>query len=133
MERLPAFDVADTLDALLGIEYERAEPDHLVATLALRKEFLGPYGDFRTGVAAAIAESMCSYGTALTVVPRGHIPLGASNDTTVVARPGGERLRAEAKVVSAAEDLWLWDGSLTTEDGTLIAVSRITVAVRPSS
>jgi uncharacterized protein (TIGR00369 family) len=127
----PVLNIADTLDGFLGIEYERADPEHLVATVGLRQEFLGAYGDFRTGVAAAIAESMCSFGTARTVMPKGHVALGSRNDTTVVARPTGKRLRAEATVVSATDDQWLWDGSLTTEDGTLIAVSRVSVAVRP--
>jgi uncharacterized protein (TIGR00369 family) len=132
MARRPLLNVAGTLDGLLDIEYERAEPEHLVATLPLRKEYLAAYGDFRTGVAAAIAESICSFGTALTVVPEGKLPLGSRNDTAVVARPKGDRLRAEATVVSASDDQWLWDCDLTAEGGTRIAVSRVAVAVRPS-
>jgi uncharacterized protein (TIGR00369 family) len=128
----PVLNLAGTLDAFLGIEYELAEPEQLIATLGLREEFLGTYGDFRTGVAAAISESICSFGTALTVVPKGDLPLGSRNDTDVVARPSGDRLRAEATVVSVADDRWLWDCILTTEDGARIAVSRVTVAVRPA-
>jgi acyl-coenzyme A thioesterase PaaI-like protein len=128
----PDLDLTGTLDGFLGLDYERAEPGHLVATVALREEFLGDDGDLRTGIAAAIAESMCSYGTALTAVPKGLVPLSSEIDTMVVARPTGERLRAEAKLIAESDDLGFWDGYLTTVDGSLIALTQVTMVVRPS-
>ena len=53
-------------------------------------EHLGSDGTVRSGVYAAIAESLASTGTAVEVVPQGFFPSGLSNSTHVVgdAREG---------------------------------------------
>ena len=75
-----------SFDAHYGLEF--LSPTH--GRVTLTPEHLGADGTVRSGVYAAIAESLASTGTAVEVVPQGFFPSGLSNSTHVVgdAREG---------------------------------------------
>ena len=85
----------------------------------------------RSGVYAAIAESMASTGTAVEVVPQGLIPSGLSNSTHVVGdardgRAGG----ASPAAARAASCEWLWDVEIGPPGGAPTAIATVAIAVR---
>src|SRR4029078_3625333 len=73
-------------DAHLGHEFLTPT----TSRLTLRAAHLGSDGTVRSGVYAAVAESLASTGTAVEVLPQGFFPSGLSNATHVVgdAREG---------------------------------------------
>jgi 1,4-dihydroxy-2-naphthoyl-CoA hydrolase len=75
-----------SFDAHYGLEF--AEPTR--GRVTIRAELLGPDGTVRSGVYAAMAESLASTGTAVEVLSQGLIPSGLSNSTHVIgeARDG---------------------------------------------
>jgi 1,4-dihydroxy-2-naphthoyl-CoA hydrolase len=120
-----------TFDAELGLEWVAIEPEMVEATFPLRPAYVTAPGWLQTGIPAAMAETIASAGTARVVVPRGEAAMGQWNQTTVVAKAGGDTLKAVARLVSSEQDQWLWDVRITDAAGTVCAVSQVSIAVRP--
>ena len=91
---------------------------------------LGLVGSVHSGVFAAIAESLASTGTALAVVPEGHMALGLSNDTSVLEPVTSGTLHATARAMSRSDDAWVWTVDTRDREGRPCSLSRVTVAVR---
>ena len=130
----PAVPFERTFDALYGLEFtseDVAAGGVLYGRIAVREQVLDRHGAVHGGVFAAAAEALASSGTALVVLPQGNAAMGLSNDTTVLARVTGGELAFEARVVSRADDAWLWTVDARDADGRPCAHSRVTVAVRP--
>ena len=85
----------------------------------------------RSGVYAAIAESIASTGTAVEVVPQQLFPSGLSNSTHVVgdARDGVLEAVARCRARGALE--WLWDVEIGPPGGAPTAIATVAIAVRP--
>jgi acyl-coenzyme A thioesterase PaaI-like protein len=116
-----------SFDAHYGLEYLGPTSGRIT----VRSEHLGPDGTVRSGVYAAMAESIASTGTAVEVVPRGFFPSGLSNSTHVV---GGARegvLEAVARCRARGELEWLWDVEIGPPGGAPAAIATVTIAVRP--
>jgi acyl-coenzyme A thioesterase PaaI-like protein len=93
-------------------------------------ELMGAHGLLHGGVYAAAAEALASRGTALTVIPAGFAAMGQGNDTTVLEPVSSGSIELEARVLRRREDAWLWSVE-SSVGGTLVAFTRVTVAVRP--
>jgi 1,4-dihydroxy-2-naphthoyl-CoA hydrolase len=123
-----------SLDALLGLELvggELGDGEVVRARVAMRPELMGASGVVHGGVLAAVAEALASRGTALVVIPQGMMAQGLSNDTTSTHGISEGTLHAVARVVSAADDTWVWAVEMRDEAGEMCGFSRVTIAVRP--
>ncbi len=103
----------------------------VTARVPVREELLGAHGAVHGGVLAALAEATASTGTWVAVMPEGFMAMGLSNDTTVTSPVTSGTIHAEARVVVRGDDAWVWSVEATDDDGTTVAFSRVTVAVRP--
>jgi 1,4-dihydroxy-2-naphthoyl-CoA hydrolase len=125
----------DSFDALYGLEMADSEPEAdgtLRGRLLVRPELLGAEGVMHGGVAAAVAESLASVGTAIAVAADGLLVSGMSNDTTVITPvAAGTALHATATPRGRGADLWVWSVELRDDSDALRAFSRVTIAVRP--
>jgi 1,4-dihydroxy-2-naphthoyl-CoA hydrolase len=115
-----------SFDARYGLEY--VEPTRGRVTIG--PEHLGADGTVRSGVYAAIAESLASTGTAVEVVPQGLIPSGLSNSTHVVGEAREGVLEAQARCRARGAGEWLWDVEIGPQGGVATAVATVTIAVR---
>ena len=130
----PAVPFEECFDARYGLEvtYEDVAGEGVVrATVPVGGSLLTAHGFVHGGVFAAAAEALASRGTALSVIPEGSAAMGQGNDTTVVAAAGGGAIAFEARLLRRGDDAWLWSVEATADDGSLVAFSRVTVAVRP--
>jgi 1,4-dihydroxy-2-naphthoyl-CoA hydrolase len=127
----PPVPFEECFDAAYGLEMDTSAEGVVIGRVAVREELLGEHGAVHGGVLAALAEATASTGTWVAVMPDGLAAMGLSNDTTVVAPIGEGLIRAEARVVARGDDAWVWRVEATDGDGTVVAFSRITVAVRP--
>jgi 1,4-dihydroxy-2-naphthoyl-CoA hydrolase len=93
-------------------------------------ELLTRHGLVHGGVFASAAEALASRGTALIVIPAGFAAMGQGNDTTVLEPVSAGAIELDARVLRRSEDAWLWTVE-SVVGGTLVAFSRVTVAVRP--
>jgi 1,4-dihydroxy-2-naphthoyl-CoA hydrolase len=126
------FDVC--FDAQYGLEVvsDDVEGEGTVrGRVPVRDELLTGEGVVHGGVYAIAAEALASRGTALAVIPHGFMAMGQSNDTNVLAPVSEGVVHFEARVVSRAEDAWVWTVHASDEAGRPCGLSRVTVAVRP--
>lgn len=123
-----------TLDARIGVR--RPHPNDTAdvrhGTLTVAPHHCDRHGALAGGVLATIAEGLASQGTLDAVLPGGCSAQGLSNDTTLLTAVGpGAEVESVARMVSQAESEWVWTIVATAQDGTPVALSRVTVAVRP--
>jgi 1,4-dihydroxy-2-naphthoyl-CoA hydrolase len=89
-----------------------------------------PVGVVHGGVYSALAETLASVATAESV--GGDMAVfGMSNVTNFLRTLTEGTVEAEASAVHSGRTTWVWDVKLVDEQGRVVAVSRVTVAVRP--
>ena len=86
----------------------------------------------RSGVYAAMAESLASTGTAVEVLTQGLIPSGLSNSTHVIGEARGGVLEARARCRARASGEWLWEVEIGVADGAPTAIATVAIAIRPA-
>ena len=121
-------------DAQYGLEIvsDDVEGEGVVrGRVPVRDFLLTEHGLVHGGVFASVAEALASRGTALSVIPKGFAAMGQANDTNILELVSSGVIHVDARVVSRAEDVWLWAVDARDEAGRPCAVSRVTVAVRP--
>ena len=100
---------------------------------AVRDEIKQPAGLVHGGVYAAIAESLATNGTAPPCSPGRQYGDGPVQPDQL---PAPDHARASINAVARARHrgrtTWVWEVELTDDDGRLCALTRVTVAVRPS-
>jgi uncharacterized protein (TIGR00369 family) len=115
---------------LIGIEYLEHTGDVIRARVEVTDRVRQPYGIVHGGVHATIAETICSYATAVGVGVDGKIAMGQSNSTTFMRPINDGHVNAAARTLHRGRTTWVWDVDITDDDGRLCAVVRMTVAVR---
>ena len=115
-----------SFDGRYGLEYTSPTSGRV----QVRPDHLGPDGTVRSGVYAAMAESIASTGTAVEVVPRGFFPSGLSNSSHVVGDVRDGVLQAVARCRARGELEWLWDVEIGPPGGAATAVATVAIAVR---
>lgn len=116
-----------------GVSIERGivEADGLViASFEVSDRVRQPFGIVHGGVYSAVAESTCSIGTAAAVVPAGQIAMGQSNQASFLRPITDGVVRCEANARHRGRSTWIWDCDFTDEAARLLAVVRMTIAVR---
>ena len=133
MEFTPPVPFEEGFDSTYGLDMdlERADEGVVTARVPVREELLGAHGAVHGGVLASLAEATASTGTWVAVMPGGFMAMGLSNDTTITSPVTSGTIHAEARVVARGDDAWVWSVEATDDDGTAVAFSRVTVAVRP--
>jgi 1,4-dihydroxy-2-naphthoyl-CoA hydrolase len=121
-----------TLDDVLGFELLETGPERCRARFAVEKRVQQPLGLVHGGAYAALAESMVSATTHLAVEGDGNFAVGQSNNTSFF-RPATEGVvHAEGTPIHRGRTTWVWDVRFTDDQERLLAVSRVTIAVRPA-
>jgi 1,4-dihydroxy-2-naphthoyl-CoA hydrolase len=132
----PAVPFEASFDAQYGLEVvsDDAEGEGVVrGRVQVRDALLTDHGVVHGGLFASAAETLASRGTAMAVMPGGCMAMGQSNDTNILEPMSRGVIHVEARVVSRAEDAWVWTVHARDEAGRPCALSRVTVAVRPLS
>jgi 1,4-dihydroxy-2-naphthoyl-CoA hydrolase len=119
-------------DRLYGLELLAYDEAEVRAQVTVRDELKQPAGLVHGGVYASMAESMTSLATALAVMDEGNTAMGLSNSTSFL-RPVTEGVvRARATRLHRGRTTWVWDVLFSDDAGRTCAVTRMTIAVRPS-
>jgi 1,4-dihydroxy-2-naphthoyl-CoA hydrolase len=127
-----AYPKPDTLDDVLGFELLEASPERCRARFVVEERVRQPAGLVHGGAYAALAESMVSV-TTNTVVGDRSIALGQSNHTHFLRPATDGHVNAEARSRHQGRSTWIWDVDFTDDEGRLCAISRVTLAVRPTA
>jgi 1,4-dihydroxy-2-naphthoyl-CoA hydrolase len=119
-------------DRHYGLELVECGEELMRARVPVREHVTQPMGLVHGGVHAAIAEGLASLGTNYGVAAEGKVGLGMSNDSKFLRPMARGTIHATARRRHRGRTTWVWDVELTDDAGRLCALSRVTIAVRPS-
>jgi 1,4-dihydroxy-2-naphthoyl-CoA hydrolase len=118
-------------DHLYGLEFLSCSDTEVRARVAVRDEIKQPAGLVHGGLYAAMAESMASFGTGLTVLAQGETAMGLSNSTSFLRPITAGHVHALATRIHRGRTTWVWDVRFSDDADRTCAVTRMTIAVRP--
>ncbi len=117
---------------VLGVEFLEESESGASARVEIRDELLQPFGLLHGGVYGALAEEW------LRIRPMAGSPTKAwrrwasRSRRHSCGRPPTGYVTAVGTVRHRGRTTWVWDVDLSDDEGRLLAVSRVTIAVRPA-
>lgn len=122
---------SDCLDGMLGFEVVEIGEGHAVARFPVQDRVRQRFGLVHGGAYAALAEMLATEATVAHVYKEGNAAMGISNDTSFLKAARGEWITARARARHRGRTTWVWEVDHTDGEDRLVAVSRVTIAVRP--
>jgi uncharacterized protein (TIGR00369 family) len=119
-------------DRLYGLELLDFSDTEVRAQVAVRDEVKQPAGLVHGGLYASIAESIASMATAVAVMDKGEMAMGLSNSTSFLRPITSGTVHALATRLHRGRTTWVWDVRFSDDEGHTCALTRMTIAVRPS-
>ncbi|MGH2906616.1 MAG: PaaI family thioesterase [Solirubrobacterales bacterium] len=126
----PAVPLDEDLNAALGFTVDEIEIDRVTGHAPVTNKIKQPFGIVHGGAHAAFAETLASVGTYRAVAEAGKVAMGMSNQTQFLRSVTEGTIHAEAKAIHRGSTTWVWDVELTDDQNRVVAVSRVTIAVR---
>jgi 1,4-dihydroxy-2-naphthoyl-CoA hydrolase len=124
-------DEADCLDGVLGFEVVSIGDGEAVARFPIADRVRQRFGLVHGGAYAALAEMLATEATVAAVYGDGFAAMGMSNDTSFLKGARGESITARARARHRGRTTWVWEVDHFDGEERLVAVSRVTIAVRP--
>ena len=119
----------NTLGTTLGMEILEAEMGKVVVTMPVGPKVHQPFGILHGGASVALAESAASLGACLNLDLEKQRAVGIEiNANHIKAKQDGS-LKATAVPVHLGKSTQVWEIKIVDEKGTLICISRCTLAV----
>ena len=120
----------NTLVQCLGIEFTAIGADFVEARMPVDERTMQPMGLLHGGASAALAETLGGAGAYLAV-PEGTICLGLEINANHVRAMRGGRVTGTARALHVGRSTQLWEIRIENDEGKLVCVSRLTLAVVP--
>ena len=117
-------------DRLYGLQILDASPEEVRAKVDITDDHKQPFGIVHGGLYASMAEAITSIGTYLGVYEEGKAAMGLSNQTSFLRPVSQGTVHAVARRRHKGRTTWLWEVDVTDDDGKLVALVRMTIAVR---
>lgn len=117
----------------LGIRFTARGEDWLEAVMPVDRRTHQPFGRLHGGASVALAETVASMAGAMTVDPAEKLVVGLEINANHLrpVRDGEVTARASAEALGRTTQVWTI--RVTNEAGKLVCLSRITLAVIPTS
>ena len=120
-----------TLGDVLGFEITEFDDERVVGSFEVTDAVRQPFGIVHGGAYAAMAESMASVATYFAVASDGSIAVGQNNDTSFLRPVSEGTVSATATRRHRGRTSWIWDVECRDDRDRTLALSRVTIAVRP--
>ena len=120
---------AGTLIERLGIEFVEAGPERFVARMPVAGN-TQPYGVLHGGATAALCETLASMGTVIVVGPEALV-VGIELNVNHIRAVREGHVTATGTPLHVGRSTAVWDMRVHDDERRLVAVSRLTLSVRP--
>ena len=111
---------------LLGLDFEEAGPERVVASFEANEDHHQPWGIVHGGVFSAIIETVASTGAYLAVKDEGRLAAGVNNVTDFLRPHEQGRLRVIAEPLQQGKSQQLWQVVVEREeDGKTVARGQV--------
>jgi 1,4-dihydroxy-2-naphthoyl-CoA hydrolase len=121
-------DAAGTLMGRIELEWVEAGPDRVVARIPVNGN-TQPYGILHGGATAALCETVASFGAGLRAGPERTV-VGIELNVNHLRGVSSGYVTAVGTPVHQGRTTAVWSMEVRDDQGRLVAVSRLTLAVR---
>ena len=122
----------DTLMERIGIVLTAAGEDWLQATMPVDAGTRQPYGLLHGGASVALAETLGSTAAMLTLDPTQELTVGLDINANHVRGVRSGTVTGTARPLHIGRTTQVWEIRIENEDGSLVCISRLTMAVVPA-
>lgn len=131
---VPSLEIANTLSSRsligqLGIEFTDVDEDSLTARMPVDLRTHQPAGVLHGGASVALAESLASWAATFTVDPRQASCVGMEINANHLRPVTSGWVTGVARPVALGRRTQVWEVRITDEAGSLVCISRCTMAV----
>ncbi|MEJ8845417.1 hotdog fold thioesterase [Variovorax rhizosphaerae] len=127
LELLNAGNKGTALESL-GVEFTEIGDDFLSARVPVDKRTIQPYGLLHGGVSVVLAESLGSSGAHFSS-PEGHRAVGLDINANHLRSARSGWVTGTTRPVHRGKTTQVWAIELVNDEGELVCVSRITMAM----
>lgn len=120
---------ADTAIAHLGIEFTEIGDDYLSARMPVDSRTVQPFGILHGGCSVVLAETLGSSAAQLCVDPQKYVCVGLDINANHIRSVRSGYVTGTARPVHVGGTTQVWSIEIVDEEGRLVCVSRITMAV----
>lgn len=113
----------------LGIEFTASGDDWLEATMPVDHRTHQPAGLLHGGASVALAETLGSVASVLHVDPSKQSVVGLEINANHIRSAREGRVRGRVRAIHLGRTTHIWDIQITNDEGKLVCVSRLTVAI----
>lgn len=123
----------DTMMELLDIKITAVGDDYIEATMPVDKRTHQVYGLLHGGASVLLAETIGSLGAMLTVDQSKFHCVGVDVNANHIKGVRSGRVTGRATPIHTGRTTQVWEIKITNEEGELVCISRLTVAVVPNT
>jgi uncharacterized protein (TIGR00369 family) len=116
----------DTFIGYLDIEFLEYGDDFVVARMPVDENKLQPMGLLHGGASLALAETVASAGSVFLVDDKKFNVLGLQVTGNHISTLSSGEVIARAEIVHKGNSTHVWDVKISSQDGKLISVARVT-------
>lgn len=119
----------NTLAQTLNMQFSHIQEDSLQMTMPVTPDVHQPYGLLHGGASAALAETVGSVASFLCIDSEKQICVGMEINCNHIRGVRSGRVIATARPLHLGASSHVWDIRIENEEGKLVCISRLTVAV----
>jgi len=123
---------ANTMMEALGIRITAVGDDWLAGSMPVDQRTHQPYGLLHGGASVALAETLGSTAAMLTLDPERELAVGLDINANHVRGVRSGTVTGTAKALHIGRTTQVWEIRIENEEGALVCISRITMAVIPA-
>lgn len=115
--------------SLLDIQFTEITDDSLTATMPVDSRTQQPFGILHGGASVVLAETVGSVASNLVIGQGDFLPVGLEINANHLRPVTEGRVSAKCTPIHIGKKSHVWDIRITNEEGKMVCVSRLTVAI----
>ena len=119
----------NTITGVLGIEITDIGSDYICGKMPVDERTIQPFGLLHGGASAVLAESLGSIAGGMQVNRETQIVVGVEINCNHLRSARGGWVFGKATPIKIGRKIHVWNIEIKNDDGKLVAVSRLTLAV----
>ena len=121
----------NTLGEHLGIEITEVGADFLCGKMPVDHRTKQPFGLLHGGASCVLAETLGSLGSACSIDLEKYAAVGIEINANHLRSAREGFVYGKAQLLHEGRKIHVWDIRITSEEGKLLCISRLTVAIVP--
>jgi uncharacterized protein (TIGR00369 family) len=117
--------------AALGIRFTDIGDDYLRGTMPVDPRTKQPFGLLHGGASVALAETLGSLAGTMCIDAKNEMAVGLDINANHVRAVTGGIVTGTARPLHVGRNTQVWEIRIENEDGKLVCISRLTLAVVP--